>query len=184
MKYLNRFKSLNARKPIRGVKLFHNIEIDYRLYLPAGPQARFLAFVIDATFQASLVKLFQAIFSAYVQHNFSWTIHNPKLFTDICAFAAIVVYTFYPLYTSGQTLGKKALGIRVVKHDYRGDLSLWLIFLRELVGKPVAFASFFLGFFMILLNSEHRGFHDYLSSCRVISYRLPKRLNKRVGVKV
>ena len=183
MKYLNRFRSLNIRKPIRGVKLFHKIEVDYRLYHPASPRSRVLAFVIDTSFQASLVKLFQALFTAYVQHKLAWAIKNPQLFADICAFAAIVVYTFYPLYTSGQTLGKKALGIRVVKENYNGRLGLISIFLRELVGKPIAFVTFFLGFFMILLNSEHRGFHDYLSSCRVISYRLPRRLGKGFGAK-
>ncbi|MFK7822820.1 MAG: RDD family protein [Oligoflexales bacterium] len=184
MKYLKRFRPVKSRKPIRGVKLFHDIEIDYRLYHPASPRSRVLAFVIDFTFQVSLVRLFQAIFSAYVQQKIAWAIHNPQLFADICAFAAIVAYTFYPLYSSGQTLGKKALGIRVVRSNYRGDLSILSIFLRELVGKPIALVSLFLGFFMILLNSEHRGFHDYLSSSRVISYRLPRRLSKRSGIKV
>ena len=184
MQYLKRFRSFNIRKPIRGVKLFHDIEIDYKLYNPASPRSRFLAFWIDLSFQASLVKLFQAIFTAYVQHKLAWAIKTPQLFADICAFAAIVVYTFYPLYSSGQTLGKKALGIRVVKENYEGRLSLLTIFLRELVGKPIATVTFLLGFFMILLNSDYRGFHDYLSSIRVISYRLPKRLSKGIGAKV
>lgn len=192
MRYLNRFRSLPDRKPIRGVKLYHDIEIDFSLYYDAKPLARVIAFIIDSTFQASLAKLFQALFSTYFQHYSTWAIENQEFVAHICAFAAVLVYTIFPLYTTGYTLGKRALGLRVVKADFSGNLGIVNIFLRELIVKPMGLFSFLPGLastlllfnlILILLNSEHRGLHDYLSSCRVISYRLPKNLMQGIGAK-
>lgn len=94
-----------------------------------------------------------------------------------------VISAVYPLLTmrragqrNGQTLGKQALRIRVVRTNRR-PLGAGPILLRELVLKSVLFG--FIGAFTLFIatlldylwplwDDEHRALHDMLASTRVV----------------
>ena len=84
-----------------------------------------------------------------------------------------VVYLFGLLYyillttMQGQTLGKMALGIRVV--DSQGNIpSLGMVLLREVVGKFISGIFFDLGYAWVAWDQEKRGWHDHIAGTFVI----------------
>jgi len=58
---------------------------------------------------------------------------------------AYILYVIIPTGRTGQTLGKKIMGIRVVTKDGNAP-GVGKAFLRELIGKPLAKVIFYLGF--------------------------------------
>lgn len=80
---------------------------------------------------------------------------------------------YYVLMTGlrGQTLGKMALRIKVVRADERVP-GLGYAALRETVGKFVSAVAFFLGFLWVAWDPAKRGWHDYIAGTRVIKTRI------------
>lgn len=68
---------------------------------------------------------------------------------------------------SGQTIGKKILGITIVK-DKRQRLGYAAAALRHLVGYPLSAIPFMLGFLSILWDRNQRGWHDRIAGTIVI----------------
>ena len=84
----------------------------------------------------------------------------------------LLPWLYYWLFTGlqGQTLGKKAVGIKVV--DGQGDIpGLGRAALREVVGKVISSIPFFLGFFWIGWDSRKQGWHDKLAGTYVVRSR-------------
>ncbi len=70
----------------------------------------------------------------------------------------------------GQTLGKMLVGIQVV--DSSGNIPPWhRVLLRELVGKFVSEAVFWLGYLWIGFDQNKRGWHDFLGGSYVVRKR-------------
>ncbi len=67
----------------------------------------------------------------------------------------------------GQTLGKMAMGIRVVSADDAEPLSVGRALQRTVLWAILAFPAG-LGFLTALFSSDHRGLHDRLAGTRVI----------------
>lgn len=68
---------------------------------------------------------------------------------------------------SGQTLGKKVMGIRVV--DGQGKKpSYFTFFLREVVGKLISGIILFIGYLMVLWDGKKQGLHDKIASTYVV----------------
>lgn len=68
---------------------------------------------------------------------------------------------------TGQTLGKKVMGIRVV--DVSGNKpSYFTFFLRDVIGKLVSSIILLIGYFMILWDSKKQGLHDKIASTYVV----------------
>jgi uncharacterized RDD family membrane protein YckC len=67
----------------------------------------------------------------------------------------------------GQTLGKMALGIEVVRQDGK-PISWGWILLRETIGKLVSMFILFIGFIMAAFDSKKRALHDRMSNTYVI----------------
>ena len=72
------------------------------------------------------------------------------------------------LFSKGMTIGKKLLGIRVVKEDGRQAGFLTML-IREWIGKLVSAAVLSLGFVWILIDKENQGWHDKLMRTFVVS---------------
>ncbi len=72
------------------------------------------------------------------------------------------------LFARGMTIGKKLLGIRVVKEDGRQAGFLTML-IREWIGKLVSAAVLSLGFVWILIDKENQGWHDKLMRTFVVS---------------
>lgn len=66
----------------------------------------------------------------------------------------------------GRTPGKMALGIEIHHRGHR--LSIGRAFLREVVGKAIAFGAVFIGVVWIALDEEKRGWHDLIADTRAV----------------
>lgn len=67
----------------------------------------------------------------------------------------------------GRTLGKMAMGTKVVNEDGRAP-SLLTAFMREVIGKFVSAIVLGLGFIWILFDSKFQGWHDKIAGTYVI----------------
>ena len=77
----------------------------------------------------------------------------------------VVVYLVVTTGVSGQTIGKWALGLKVVNED--GDPpGLFRAMVRTL-GYLLSL-PFFMGFLWVRVDSEHRGWHDLVAGTRVV----------------
>ncbi len=65
------------------------------------------------------------------------------------------------------TLGKRALGLRVVDADGRPP-SLVQILLREIVGRPLSMLILFIGYLVVTFTDEKRGLHDLIGGTWVV----------------
>ena len=80
--------------------------------------------------------------------------------------AGIAYYTYLE-GTSGQTLGKKALGIRVVDLGGGGSIGFGRAFLRY-IGRIVSAIPLFLGYFWMLWDKEKQTWHDKFANSVVV----------------
>ena len=67
----------------------------------------------------------------------------------------------------GQTIGKKAMGIKVVTFDGKTP-SMMTFFLREVIGKLISAIILFIGYLMILWDSKKQGLHDKIAGTYVV----------------
>lgn len=155
--------ALTIRK-IGAFKVYHRPDVDYSLYPKAPLRLRAAAFVIDTTFQGSLIALLQLLSLQIFADSLNL---NQWLLSVTTVLFGMFFYSFIPLILHGQTIGKRAVGIRLVTEHYSDQLSLLSVVLREAFGKGV----FIIGSILALVDKDHRAFHDYLASTRVISYR-------------
>jgi uncharacterized RDD family membrane protein YckC len=82
------------------------------------------------------------------------------LFVENCAY--LVVFT-----AGGQTLGKMAMGIKVVSAQSQSSLDLAHALLRELLWFILAIPAG-LGFLSVFFSDSHRGLHDRFAGTRVV----------------
>lgn len=96
--------------------------------------------------------------------NLAWTI----LYVGYAATLGLVLVNWiYLVRNDGQTLGKRILGIRVIRRDGRA-LGYREAVLRHLVGYPLGLFSGGLGFLWALWDAGQQGWHDKLAETVVI----------------
>lgn len=119
----------------------------------ASPVKRLGAYVIDVL-----------IFWVFVWNYDKWAFNNAP------SFVLIVVYVFFSLilFAKGFTIGKKLLGMRVVKED-GGQASFFVMLIREWIGKIISGLVLTLGLLWILYDKENQGWHDKLLRTCVVS---------------
>jgi uncharacterized RDD family membrane protein YckC len=86
-----------------------------------------------------------------------------EMLMNITSFVYYIVLT--GLY--GQTLGKMALGLKVVRQDGQ-PLGWGTVILRELLGKIVSAIIILIGYIMAGFDSKKRALHDRISSTYVV----------------
>lgn len=119
---------------------------------------RLIAFVIDQLILVGLAGLIGALVGRLVHPGLSGI---ATLFTGCL---------YYPLMhaLTGQTFGKKIIGIQVV--DLRGKQpSVTNIILRETIGRLFAVLAFGIGYLCIIWRKDKRGWHDLLGETHVIA---------------
>lgn len=93
-----------------------------------------------------------------------------SLILQVGAFPFFVVFWLYHwlfIGLKGQTLGKMALGIKVV--DAAGSVpGLGRAALREVPGKIVSYIAIYLGFLWIIWDGRKQGWHDKIASTYVV----------------
>ncbi len=77
-----------------------------------------------------------------------------------------LVYFGYFFSTSGQTVGKRLLGLKVVRVDER-PLD-WSTGITRYIGYLFSAMVFFLGFLLIAVDPRHQGLHDKLARTTVV----------------
>ena len=84
-------------------------------------------------------------------------------------FAIFMPWLYYWLFTGlwGQTLGKMAVGIKVVNDDGSAP-GLGRAALREIPGKILSWIVIFLGFLWIIWDGQKQGWHDKIASTCVV----------------
>jgi uncharacterized RDD family membrane protein YckC len=85
------------------------------------------------------------------------TLHDAGL--GLSLVVSIVYYTTLEGGSRGQTLGKAALGIRVVSFDTGGPIGYPRAFIR-FIGRYVSAIVIFLGYFWMLWDKEKQCWHD------------------------
>ena len=85
---------------------------------------------------------------------------------DVLCYLLMSVYFILLTYFTGSTLGKKVMGLRVEKED-GAKPSLADVIYRETIGRYLS-GVLYLGYLMVLADSRHRAFHDYICDTRVV----------------
>ena len=128
----------------------------------AGFGIRFAALIIDAVVLGVVVAILSLVnITSITDPSASGTIIQ-----TLISFAYYIIFTA----TTGQTLGKMALGIRVVDAN-GGKLTIGKVILRETVGKFVSFVTLFIGFIIVRFDAMNQGFHDKIAASYVIKCR-------------
>ena len=128
----------------------------------AGFGIRFAALIIDAVVLGVVVAILSLVnITSITDPSASGTIIQ-----TLISFAYYIIFTA----TTGQTLGKMALGIMVVDAN-GGKLTIGKVILRETIGKFVSFVTLFIGFIIVRFDAKNQGFHDKIASSYVIKCR-------------
>jgi len=102
--------------------------------------------ILAASFLLSLFNVFGIVFTIFVYWLYHWLFIGLK----------------------GQTLGKMALGIKVV--DASGSMpGLGCAALREIPGKIASYIAIYLGFLWIIWDGQKQGWHDKIANTYVVN---------------
>jgi uncharacterized RDD family membrane protein YckC len=140
----------------------------------ASFETRLVAFVLDLIVLASFFALFVAFALLQLLLRSDFGDNDPP---DQAYYVAAIIILLYfapsvPLYFiglwtwRGQTLGKMAMALRVVRSDGR-PVGVGTALLR-LVGYLFSTLLFFAGFLMIAFDHQRRGLHDRLADTIVV----------------
>lgn len=92
---------------------------------------------------------------------------------DVLCYVLLSAYFVLLTYITGSTLGKKVMGIKVAR-EAGDELRFVDVLYRETIGRYLS-GVLFLGYFMALVDSRKRAFHDYLcETCVVYDHRRAK----------
>ncbi len=136
---------------------------------------RFAAFIIDVIVlgivQAPINMVFGTSSSQVVQQGSNVSTNVNSGISGVAALISLIISILYWIVLQhklgGQTLGKKALGIKVI--DAQGNVpSMMTLFLREVVGKMISSLILFIGFLMIIWDAKKQGLHDKIAGTFVI----------------
>ena len=134
----------------------------------AGSVSRFLAYAVDLGVSTAVFTLALAGVGFVIQvitgHRVTWTRSDPLVA------ALFVVWQFfyfgYSWAVASRSFGMYVLGLRVVRADGT-EISPRQGVLRALVF-PLSFLLFGLGFLGILVQREHRAWHDLIAGTAVV----------------
>ncbi len=126
---------------------------------PSGARAgfwrRFVASFLDGLILVVIGTILGAVLS-----------DNSNADTGFILLLGILYYTYFE-GSSGQTLGKKALGIRVVSLNGGGSIGFGRAFIRY-IGRIVSTIPIFLGYFWMLWDKEKQTWHDKFAGSVVV----------------
>lgn len=160
------------RRPAEKMVIHHNQKEDFTLYQNAGFVLRWYAITIDLVLFAPLYIIARLPFETTLEYLGAFG-HNEK-FVALSVLLLIVPYLAYfilPTTVFGRTLGKKIVGLRVVRVNCSEHLDFGQVIIRESIGKLLSAAFLFIGFFMVSFNNRRRALHDYMAETVVIMYR-------------
>jgi len=150
----------------------NNIEVKY-----ASVGLRFLAFLIDMVVLFSVFYLINLAFPVNIPDEISPSqikeISNVILQALGIYFFIFVLYTVLMVWRFGATLGKMALGIKIVNRDMK-DVSFLTAFIREFLVKILLymllsfFFIFLFGYLWAIWDKRKQTWHDKIAKTFVI----------------
>src|SRR3954468_14098503 len=87
---------------------------------------------------------------------------NGAVYQLLSTVISLAYFTYFEGGATGQTLGKKALGIRVYDFGEGGAIGYGRGFLRQ-IGKYISALVFFLGYFWMLWDKEKQCWQDKIA---------------------
>lgn len=127
-------------------------------HFAASRGRRIVAAFLDGMFQGGLMALLTTGFA---------TIAPTAIATLYAQFSVIVFYFIIPVYSSGQTLGKKIMGIKIISPG-QPYLGLRQVLARELMFKTISLFAFSLGYLWFFFNKDGKAWHDSFAKTWVV----------------
>jgi uncharacterized RDD family membrane protein YckC len=126
--------------------------------VPRGPRSgfwrRFGAAFLDGILLAVISGVLTVIFSRNAANGLGTLV-------------SLAYFTYFEGGASGQTLGKRALGIRVIDIKGGGPIGYGRGFIRW-IGRFVSAIALFLGYFWMIWDKEKQTWHDKFASSVVV----------------
>lgn len=140
--------------------------------LPAGFVTRLLALIIDLLILTVVVSTITVV-AQFVGRSLGVSEQFLKLIAlGTTAVGAVFIFLYFVLLTimGGQTVGKRIMGVRIVRLD--GSRVKWWPAVRRLIGLVLSIPLFW-GFLLCLVDNRRQDFADKLAGTVVIYYRVP-----------
>lgn len=145
----------------------NNVDVTY-----AGFWVRLAAYLIDSVIVFFLLLVVRLAMSGVNSVLYGTALGGNILFSytlkDIVLYLGEALYFILCTRYTGTTPGKRAMNLRVICVDESGELDLLTVVYRETVGRFLCGISICIGYLIIGLDSEKRGFHDMLCDTRVV----------------
>lgn len=126
----------------------------------AGGGSRFLAAIIDLV----VIMVVSFILGLIIALTLG---KNGEILGNLLSIVINIGYFVFYQAMNGQTLGKKAMKIKVV--DLSGNKpTIMTFFLREIIGKLISTIILLIGYLMILWDGKKQGLHDKIAGTVVI----------------
>lgn len=140
---------------------------------PAGFVTRLVAMAIDLALLSVVITTVTVLgqFVGQSLHAGIWTLRFIALGTTGFSVGLYILYFVGLTALGGQTLGKRIMGVRVLRVDGRQVPVKASI--KRYIGTWISL-PFFWGYLMVLVDSRRRAFHDKLAGTVVIYYSIPR----------
>ncbi len=125
---------------------------------PSGPRAGFWARFAASFLDGILLGIPYAIVAAVSSVGVAYAVY---------LLLAIAYFTYFEGGATGQTLGKKALNIRVIDLAGGGSIGMTRAFIRY-IGRIVSSIPLLLGYFWMLWDGEKQTWHDKMAGAIVV----------------
>ena len=147
----------------------HNQEIQYTY---AGFWMRFAAYAVDGIIVFAGIAIIHAVLTAgaaFLKDTFlSGEILFHYTITDIIEYVCEAAYFVIFTYSTGSTLGKKLLKLKVISLKETEKPGILDVIYRETVGRYLSMISLGIGYLMAGVDKEKRALHDVLCDTRVV----------------
>jgi uncharacterized RDD family membrane protein YckC len=142
--------------------------------IQAGRVRRLLAFLIDFVLTACVAFIVMWPLGTFEEHH-AYEMNQVLIRVFLLVAGSYMLVHGWWLHTRGQTVGKRALGIRLVANADGVSMPGWKLLVRTLV-VLVALAIPFVGLLVIvdllfIFTSQRRCLHDYLVGSAVVKNR-------------
>ncbi|MFN7210320.1 MAG: RDD family protein [Aggregatilineales bacterium] len=140
--------------------------------LYASFTARLIALLIDSAILFVIGTVIGFIYGALVPPPTSLPqFQQQTLIANLIGLATSTLYYIYFLTNrDGQTPGKAAMGIRIVRLDGQ-PLTAWDAILRNVIGYTISALILLIGYLWVLIDDKRQGWHDKLARTVVVNVR-------------
>jgi uncharacterized RDD family membrane protein YckC len=126
--------------------------------VPRGPRAGFWRRFAAALLDGILLGVVTGIFYSFLSENAA---------NGLGTTLSIAYFTYFEGSAAGQTLGKRALGIRVIDLKTGGPIGYPRAFIRW-IGRIVSALPLLLGYFWMIWDKEKQTWHDKFANAVVV----------------